>query len=134
MSPKKSPTPKKTKAEKAPKAAAAPKAPAKRAPRRKAAPALAVFIDYPREGEIVSAGHYTVRIGTVPAAATVELSIDGGVWTPCREAAGYWWFDWSGIGAGPHHLQVRAQGEAPVPVTSERYLNVSSDAETASLV
>lgn len=127
MTTNKSTTPNKIKAPAAPKAPKA-AAPA-RAPRRKAAGGLKVFIDYPREGELMRPNHYTIRIGTVPAAATVELSIDGGIWTPCREAAGYWWFDWSGIVAGPHHLQVRAQGEAPVPVTAERYVSVGADAE-----
>ncbi|MBI5201687.1 MAG: hypothetical protein HY925_08895 [Elusimicrobia bacterium] len=69
MSPKKSTTPKKTQAEKAP---AAPKAaPAKRAPRKKAPAGLQVFIDYPREGDVILPEHYTIRIGTGPAAASV---------------------------------------------------------------
>lgn len=137
MTPKKSSTPKKTKAKAPQPETAQPETPttpkAKRAaPRRKAVPSLQVFIDYPREGELVRPGHYSIRVGTVPAAASVELSIDGGVWIPCRESAGYWWYDWSGFEIGPHQIQARAQGESPVPVTAERYVNVTSDAETAA--
>ena len=94
----------------APAAETAAKAPAKRAPRAKKAAAAGVklFIDFPRPNETVRPGGYTFRIGAVPAASRVEVSLDGGPWLPCREGAGYWWYDWSAYTAGSHRLAVRA--------------------------
>ncbi len=58
------------------------------------AKAADVHIDFPREGDVLpNSGHYAVRIGAKPDTA-VELSFDNKNWFQCREAAGYYWFDW----------------------------------------
>lgn len=82
-----------------------PAKPARTAPRPSAAKRYAV-IDYPLAGEIVTSPHYAFRIGA-GGADRVEVSIDGKEWQPCRPAAGYWWFDWSGYNAGPHQIRAR---------------------------
>jgi hypothetical protein len=69
----------------------------------------AAVIDYPEQNEKVTAPSYTFRIGAVPEALTVEISIDERGWQACRPAVGYWWYDWSGYAAGRHELQVRAR-------------------------
>ena len=96
----------------APKAAKAPKA----AP--KAAKAPAVVLEYPQAGEAVRTGHYAVRIAAKPE-ALVELSVDGGPWQPCREAVGYFWFDWTPSEAGRHTLVARSKNGGPRASTSE---------------
>jgi hypothetical protein len=52
----------------------------------------ALAIDYPSEGDRVIQGHYAVRISA--ASGPVDVSINGGEWQSCREANGYFWFDW----------------------------------------
>jgi hypothetical protein len=52
-----------------------------------------ILIDYPKENEKVFKGSYGIRISAEPH-SEVEISIDGADWQPCREAVGYWWFDW----------------------------------------
>jgi hypothetical protein len=66
-------------------------------------------IDFPKAGETVRHPSYTVRIGA-PEAATVSVSVDNGGWEPCRQASGFWWFDWAGYVPGPHQLRVQAVG------------------------
>lgn len=68
-----------------------------------------LVVDYPQEGEIVTAAEYTLRLST-NAAAGVEVSIDGKDPKPCRESVGHWWFDWSGYGSGPHTVVARVNG------------------------
>ena len=65
-----------------------------------------VTVDYPQEGEIVTSGHYSFRLST-SALDKVEVSIDGKEWEPCRECVGFWWYDWSGYGAGVHTIVSR---------------------------
>lgn len=83
----------------APKAAKTPKAPA-------------VLLEYPQAGERVLPGHYAVRVAAKPEVA-VEVSVDGGPWQPCREAVGYYWFDWTPSEAGEHTLVARAKNGGP---------------------
>lgn len=106
--------PKKARAPKAPKAAKGPKAAA--AP--KAAKAPSVLLEYPQAGEAVRPGHYAVRIAAKPE-VSVELSVDGGPWQACREAVGYYWFDWTPSQAGEHTLVARAKNGGPRYATSE---------------
>ena len=68
-------------------------------------------IDFPREGEIIRSGTYTIRLGAPQEDWLVEISINGGVWLPCRAAAGYWWYDWSGIEPGAHEIEGRLTDE-----------------------
>ena len=70
-----------------------------------AAPAL-VSVDYPKPRERVVSREYTFRIST-EAEGHVEVSIDDDAWLPCRQAAGFWWHDWSGYGPGPHSVSAR---------------------------
>jgi hypothetical protein len=65
-----------------------------------------VTVNYPQEGEIITSGHYTFRILT-SAMENVDVSIDGKEWQPCRECVGFWWYDWSGYGAGAHTIVAR---------------------------
>lgn len=98
-----------------PKKAKAPKAVKKPA---KSAKAPAVNLDYPQAGEQVLLGHYAVRVAAKPD-VTVEVAVDGGPWQPCREAVGYFWFDWSPAAPGEHTLVARAKNGGPRFVKSE---------------
>lgn len=65
-----------------------------------------VVIDYPTEGEIVSGLAYVMRLGA-SADGSVEVSVNGADWSPCRHAAGFWWFDWGYYVPGPHKITAR---------------------------
>ena len=65
-------------------------------------------VDFPAEGELVFPGHYAVRIHALDAAA-VEVSVDGGPWSPCREALGYHWHDWNPSEPGSHEIVARVK-------------------------
>lgn len=65
-----------------------------------------VGVDYPQVGEILTSSQYAIRIST-SAMEGVEISIDGKEWQPCRESVGFWWYDWSGFGAGVHTVVAR---------------------------
>lgn len=65
-----------------------------------------VGVDYPQVGEILTSPHYAIRLST-SATEGVEISIDGKDWQPCRESVGFWWYDWSGYGAGAHTVVAR---------------------------
>lgn len=84
---------------------------ARKAPAPKAAKAPAVLLDYPQAGETVRPGHYAVRVAAKPELA-VEVAVDGGDWLPCREAVGYYWFDWAPT-PGSHTLVARAKNGGP---------------------
>jgi len=78
-------------------------------PKRPSIPAQAadpVAVDYPKKGERVVSRAYTFRIST-GATDGVEVSIDDEAWLPCRQAAGFWWHDWSDVRAGRHTLLAR---------------------------
>ncbi|PCI31999.1 MAG: hypothetical protein COB53_12760 [Elusimicrobia bacterium] len=55
-----------------------------------------VHIDFPREDDVLpTSGHYAVRIGgNTNTNTSVEVSFDNKKWFQCRQAAGYYWFDW----------------------------------------
>jgi hypothetical protein len=53
-----------------------------------------VYIDFPKANSQVYCGHYCFRLGSLPSADWVRISINGGAWHDCRNANGYWWFDW----------------------------------------
>ncbi len=94
--------------EKAPKAAKAAKAP--KTPE--------VLLDYPQAGETVAPGHYAIRVSAKPERA-VEVSIDGGDWLPCREAAGFYWYDWTPSASGEARIVARAKNGGPRAKRSE---------------
>ena len=81
------------------------------APEAVAAPAeLLVGIDYPQQDEGISSRQYTFRLGVNREASKIEVSIDRGPWMACRQAAGYWWFDWTNYQPGVHRVTARALG------------------------
>ena len=80
----------------------------------------AMRVECPGEGEAISRPYYTLQI-TAMLGGGVDVSIDQGDWLPCREALGFWWFDWSGFDAGPHELTVRTRvGEGLALVSGPR--------------
>jgi hypothetical protein len=83
-------------------------------------------VDYPQEGELISARGYTFRIAG--QALNVEVAIDGDEWRPCRPAQGYWWFDWSGYASGRHQMLVRGRPEAGAGYTFRTCRFKSEDA------
>lgn len=76
------------------------------APRKKK-PALKAVIDYPTAHEIIRPGHYAIRV-TAAGASQAQVRFDGDHWSDCREAAGYFWYDWAAQ-AGRVRLEVRAR-------------------------
>ncbi|MDR1684777.1 MAG: hypothetical protein LBR90_04925 [Elusimicrobiota bacterium] len=67
-----------------------------------------LVIDYPAAGEVVGAGHYTLRLGNSSQDAQwVKVSLNGGPWLPCRHSNGYWWLDYFFDG-GPFEAQAVA--------------------------
>jgi len=75
---------------------------------RAQAAAAGITVDYPQERERVIGPDYTFRI-EAKSAGRVEISIDDNVWQPCRQADGYWWYDWSGYMPGKHQAVARIQ-------------------------
>lgn len=73
-------------------------------------PNLYVIIDHPKENEVVSGLHYAIRIGA-SSQGSVEISFDNGEWLPCRNAGGYWWFDWGYFTSGIHKIAARMRDE-----------------------
>jgi len=71
-------------------------------------PGARAALDYPQQGEEISAPQYAFRAGTVGAVERVELSINQGPWQPCRYSVGYWWYDWSGYAPGRYQVEVKA--------------------------
>ena len=53
-----------------------------------------ICIDYPQNNETVYCGHYCFRLGARKPCSAMQVSINGGEWQNCRQASGYWWFDW----------------------------------------
>ena len=67
-------------------------------------------IEYPQQGESIVSPTYTFRVGAPAGAESVDVSIDQGPWLACRNAAGYWWYDWSGYEKGEHEIIARTRG------------------------
>lgn len=67
-----------------------------------------VVVDHPQNNEIVSGLHYAIRIGASNT-GSVELSINNRDWQPCRNTAGFWWFDWGYFTPGSHKITARLQ-------------------------
>jgi hypothetical protein len=64
-------------------------------------------IEYPPSDEVVSSTHYAFRLAATEPLIEAEISIDRGAWQPCRHACGFWWYDWTGYGPGPHQVVAR---------------------------
>lgn len=70
---------------------------------------LEVSIDFPQEGDVVRPGHYAVRVGAA-GAGQAQVRVASGEWFDCREAAGYFWYDWTPAPQdGPIRLAARAR-------------------------
>jgi hypothetical protein len=72
----------------------------------KAPTAPYIWIDFPKQNEILRGPVYNIRLG-VGGADLVEISIDKSPWLPCRLTSGYWWYDWTNIAPGKHTLVAR---------------------------
>ncbi|MHB2026644.1 MAG: hypothetical protein ACYCPQ_08425 [Elusimicrobiota bacterium] len=82
-----------------------------------------VRVEYPGDGDVIAGSSYTFNITAMPEAEGVEISIDRGIWMPCRPALGRWWYDWSGFKKGDHELtaRIRINGGALVNSVSRRF-------------
>ena len=80
---------------------------------------VCAILDHPQQGEKITAPHYTFRVGTSGNIARVEISINKGPWQPCRNSAGYWWYDWSGYKAGRYQAEAKAWTKDGQVFTSE---------------
>ncbi|MBI4422910.1 MAG: hypothetical protein HY554_04250 [Elusimicrobia bacterium] len=72
-----------------------------------AAKEVSVGIEYPKKGETIVSPQYSLRINAPLDAQKVELAVDGGSYLHCRRDSGFWWFDWTGYGAGYHAAVVK---------------------------
>lgn len=81
--------------------------------------AVCAVLDHPQQGEKITAPRYTFRVGTAGDIAWVEISINEGPWQACRNAVGYWWYDWADYPAGRYQAAVRAQTKEGQVLTSE---------------
>lgn len=70
---------------------------------------VCVVLDHPQQGEKITAPQYTFRVGTSGDIELVAISINQGPWQPCRNASGYWWYDWSGYTGGRYQAEARGQ-------------------------
>ena len=97
---------------------------------------LKVAVDHPQDGERIIGSHYAFRISAPGDIERVEVSINQGSWESCREAAGYWWYDWSGDAVGKHQIMARAQTKDGKSLTSHprQFWVASEPAETSSAV
>jgi hypothetical protein len=57
---------------------------------------------------MVAGDSYTFRISAPEGTRLTELSLNQGPWQVCRNAAGYWWFDWFGFKDGEYLARARA--------------------------
>lgn len=84
-----------------------------------------VAIEYPRRDETVTSNYYTFRVAAMPGVKTVEVSINKAGWQPCRQAAGAWWYDWSGYGSGEQELTARVRlADGRYHATEPRFFTV----------
>ena len=69
----------------------------------------AVRVECPGAGDVIARPSYTIKVAATSGVAGVDVSIDQGDWMPCREALGFWWFDWNGFDKGEHELSARSR-------------------------
>lgn len=82
-------------------------------------------LDHPQQGEKITAPQYTFRIGTIGDIELVAISINNGPWQPCRNAAGYWWYDWTGYIGGRYQAEAKAHTkDGQVVTTGQRNFQV----------
>ena len=86
---------------------------------KKLAVGAQLSVDYPRQGETIDGVSYTFRISAPANVQKVEVAVDQGAWQPCRQSAGYWWFDWSGYDSGEHEITSRLVTAGGKPIIAE---------------
>ena len=81
-----------------------------------------IAIDFPRNNaEILFNAGYAIRI-SASECEVVEISINDGEWQPCRNASGYWWFDWNITEPGRYKMYARMRGSGGRETVSKRRL------------
>lgn len=68
-------------------------------------------VDFPAQNETILSAQYTLRLSAPATAKSVDVSIDQGAWLACRQAEGFWWYDWSGYDSGEHEVIARTPGK-----------------------
>ena len=84
-----------------------------------------ICIDYPQNNETVFCGHYCFRLGSRKPCSGMQVSINGGAWQNCRQANGYWWFDWWNFNTGNFYLEAKALVEGKEEQTPKRRFKVT---------
>jgi hypothetical protein len=88
-------------------------------------------LDYPKETEIITSPNYTLRFTAADDTQSINVSIDGGSWQPCRKTGLHFWFDWEKYAPGRHEIAAMARlcnGE--IEVTDAREVRVEFDRKT----
>lgn len=80
---------------------------------------VCAVLDYPQQGEKITAPHYTFRVGTAGDIERVEISLNAGPWQACRHSVGYWWYDWADYTGGRYQAVVKAWARDGRAVTCE---------------
>ena len=84
-----------------------------------------ICIDYPQNNETVFCGHYCFRLGSIKPCSAMQVSINGGEWQNCRQANGYWWFDWWNFNTGNFYLEAKAYVDGKEEKTAKRKFKVT---------
>jgi len=79
-----------------------------------------INVDYPKQNECITSGMYTFRISAGSGLQQIEVSLNGGSWSPCRWANGNWWFDWQASQTGSRVLLARGETSTGEKVVSAR--------------
>jgi len=98
----------------------------------KSVAAAEITVDYPQDKEVVTSPDYTFRI-EAREASRVEISIDSNDWQACRQAEGYWWYDWSGYMSGQHQATTRIQPQNDGQKSTSRTCRFSVDLSNEDL-
>ena len=81
-----------------------------------------IAIDFPKNNEeILFDAGYAIRISATECEA-VEISINDGEWQPCRNASGYWGFDWNITEPGRYIIYARMRCSDGKEIISKRRL------------
>ena len=84
-----------------------------------------ICIDYPQNNETVYCGHYCFRLGARKPCSAMQVSVNGGEWQNCRQANGYWWFDWWNFNTGNFYLEAKAYVDGKEEQTAKRKFKVT---------
>ncbi len=84
-----------------------------------------ICIDYPQNNETVYCGHYCFRLGSRKPCSAMQVSINGGEWQNCRQANGYWWYDWWNFNTGNFYLEAKAYVDGKEEQTAKRKFKVT---------